>query len=323
MIQRKKIALITLALAVNVSTAGAETILYSNDFNDPSKPLVAVNWVTFELSNQQLVLTCTRDSATDPDNLITSTGGVDDPSVTFPADVLPDQETLELRVDLIGANQDDAFADIHWGNFGNGYGLTKNQNQIILFKAWNNFTSWAFLFATNQVVKNDNATLALSFTHLGSDLKITARVLDKENAKAVLFEHTVIDTPQVDPTFPNRAVKGILSSPDPAGTPYVLQYTGYAVVGIAWLDPERAPSPLAQVTYDNLQVQEYESPQLTIQQAVVLSWPLTEGQFILESAPGVNGPWTPVIDPWWRSNAGRNEMCIPAPESLKLFRLSQ
>jgi len=60
---------------------------------------------------------------------------------------------------------------------------------------------------------------------------------------------------------------------------------------------------------------------LAIQNAVVLSWPLTPGQFILESAASVDAPWAPVPNPWWRTNAGQNQVSILAPDSLKLFRL--
>ena len=92
---------------------------------------------------------------------------------------------------------------------------------------------------------------------------------------------------------------------------------------MSWFNSQQAPSPRAQVIYDNLELWQYESPQLTIQNAVVLSWPLTQGQFVLESAPSLDGPWAPVLDLWWRTNAGQNQVSILAPDSLKLFRLRQ
>lgn len=91
---------------------------------------------------------------------------------------------------------------------------------------------------------------------------------------------------------------------------------------LQWANPAYPPySNYAQVTYDNLEVWQYESPQLAIHNAVVLCWPVTQGQFILESASTVDGPWEPVPDPWWRTNAAQNEVCILAPDSMKLFRL--
>ncbi|MBM3883191.1 MAG: hypothetical protein FJ387_26335 [Verrucomicrobia bacterium] len=282
MIHRKTIALVTLALvASGVSTTLAQTLLYSNDFSDPSKPLTALNWVTYAFSNQQLVLTCTRNAATDTNNLGTSTGGVEPPPSLFASAVLPDQHTLELRIDLFSANQDGAFADIHAAFNGKGYFFVKDQNEIALLKGWwpNPPASWAVFFWTNSPVKNQNVTLVLALTRLGSDLRINTRVLDKDNANAVLFERTVTDTPQADPVLPNRAVKGILSYPDPAGTPYALQSFGYPVVGVAWVNPQSAPSPLAQVVYDNLEVWQYE-------------WPLSGTRYVNVNNPNPVPPYT-------------------------------
>jgi hypothetical protein len=60
---------------------------------------------------------------------------------------------------------------------------------------------------------------------------------------------------------------------------------------------------------------------MTIQNAVVLSWPAKPEPFILESADNADGPWTPVPDPWCRTNAECTEASIAAPGSLKFFRL--
>jgi hypothetical protein len=53
----------------------------------------------------------------------------------------------------------------------------------------------------------------------------------------------------------------------------------------------------------------------------VLSWPVTAAQFVVESAPGVNGPWETVPDPWLRTNATQIQMSVSAPDSMRLFRL--
>ncbi len=316
---RTNLALIALALAGGLSTSFAQSLLYSNDFSS-SMPLILAGPATYSVSNQQLVLTCTRTTATDTNNAVTSTGAVAPPTL-FPAGVLPDQQTLELRVDLIGANQDDAFADLDWFGNNGSYCFLKDQNEIGLLKGWNNGTSYACFFWTNVLVKNENVTLVLTLTRLGSDLRITTRVLDKDNANAILFERTTTDTPASDPALPSRSVKGFLLYPDPVGTPYVQQSSGYADVAIAWLNPQSGPNPLAQVIYDNLEVWRYQTPQLNIQNAVVLSWPVTAAQFVVESAPGVDGPWETVPDPWLRANATQIQMCVTAPDSMRLFRL--
>ncbi len=149
-------------------------------------------------------------------------------------------------------------------------------------------------------------------------------MLDKDNANTVLFERTVIDTPQADPVLPDRAVEGIRTVLDRKENPFVLQYSGYALVGIGWLNPEKGPNPPAEVTYDNFEVWQYESPQLAIHQdALVLTWPVTKGQFIVETAPGLDGPWMPLPDPWLRTSNGQCEVSIRATDSLRFFRLHQ
>ena len=91
---------------------------------------------------------------------------------------------------------------------GQGYLFFKDEDEVGLVKFWNGAISHAWFFYENRPLKNQNATLVLALTRRGSDLGITTRILDKDNANAVLFERTVTDTPQVDPVFPNRAVKG-------------------------------------------------------------------------------------------------------------------
>jgi hypothetical protein len=136
----RRFIFIALTVAVNVSTAWAKDLLYRNDFSGPTAPN-PINWATSQIVNEQLILTSTRTSPTDPNNLVTSTGGVG-PLTLFPDGPLPDQQTLELRVDVVSANQDDATADIHWYNNNNGrYFFSKNQNGISLLKGWNNASS--------------------------------------------------------------------------------------------------------------------------------------------------------------------------------------
>ena len=90
---------------------------------------------------------------------------------------------------------------------------------------------------------------------------------------------------------------------------------------VTWVNSQRAPYGNAAATFDNLGVWQYESPQLAIRNAVVLSWPVTSAAFVLESALTVEGPWEPVPNPWSRTNAAQNEVCVLAPDSMKLFRL--
>jgi hypothetical protein len=327
MIHKTNIALITLALAVCVSTAFAQTLLLQDDFSGPNLPGWTTGVFPGDLTevNQQLVISENFFGPMQTNNLLaTFTGAMHSIPIAGP---LPDHQTLELRADLVGANQGDARAGVHYfDGVGQGYIFGKSQNVVTLFKFWDGGVNnaGAVFFYEHPQLKNQNVTLVLALTRLGSSLRITTRVLDKDNANAVLFERTVTDTSQADPVLPNRGADGSLSYPDRAGTPWpVTSASGNIVLSLTWINPTRAPQPDAQVIYDNAEVWQYESPQLTIQNAVVLSWPLTQGQFVLESASSVNGTWATVPDPWWRTNAGQNQVSILAPDSLKLFRLRQ
>ncbi|HNQ89292.1 MAG TPA: hypothetical protein PKM73_11800 [Verrucomicrobiota bacterium] len=311
----------TLALAACISTTLAQTVLFEDDFGDP-------NLTAWELPpnsstvDQQFVLSGDF-GPMNPDNYLAAWTGAGRSIPT--SGPLPDHQTLEFRADLVDANQADALASVHYFNgVDKGYIFGKSQNVLTCFKFWNGAqnNSGAVFFYDHSQLKNQNVTLTLALTRLGSDLTITTRILDKDNANAVLFERTVTDTPQADPVLPNRAPDGMLCYPDPAGTPWpVLSSSGSMVLSLTWLNPTQAPQPTAQVVFDNAEAWQYESPELTIQNAIVLSWPVTTGQFVLESASSVDGPWQPIVEPWSRTKEGQVQVCILAPDSSKFFRL--
>ncbi len=315
--------MIALALAGGVLTTSAQTLVWSDNFDD-NNPIGWTKGIQGQMTeaNQQFYIWGTFGPTPTNSAIDTYCFGYHSIPTAGP---LPDQQTLEARVDLVSANQADATACLQFlwlsGTFP-GYAFFKEQDNISFVKSWSIGQSNALFFWTNLPVKNANVTLVLSLTRQGSNVKITTRVLDKDDANAVLFERSVVDTPQSDPVLPNRAVNGFLYVPDLVGTPGpVTQAPDSVSLGMGWFNPLSASQGAAQVIYDNLEVSQYESPQLTIQNAVVLSWPLTQGAFVLESADNVNGPWTPVPDPWCRTNAGQNEVSICAPDSLRLFRL--
>jgi hypothetical protein len=315
------IAVMTLALATGVSSTSAQTLLWSDNFASD------LGWTKgflgqVSVTDEQFWIwnTCGRTPTNSP---------VDTYCLAYhsipTAGPLPDQQTLEVRVDLVGANQNDAFASLQFFWFNgtpHAYAFLKDEDEIGLMKSWNTGQSNAFLSWTNLPVKNTNVTLVLSLTRQGTNVAITTRVLDKDNANAVLFECAVIDTPQSDPVLPNRAVKGFLTVADLVGTPWpVTQAPDSVELGMGWLNPLSPSQGAAQVIYDNLEVWQYQTPQLNIQNAVVLSWPVTAAQFVVESAPSVSGPWETVPEPWLRTNATQIQMSVSAPESMRLFRL--
>jgi hypothetical protein len=322
------LTLIALALVAGVTTVSAQTLVWS----DTEFVVSPTDWNTgpfpgiLQSVNGQLIVIENSFGSAQPNRpLATHVPGV---HVLPSFGALPDQQTLELRADLVSANQNDAFAAIalNWAvpgpAFGSGYMFFKDDDEIALLKFYNQATSFAWFFYSNQPIAKQNVTLVLSLTRRGSNVDITTRVLDKQNANAVLFDHTVTDTPQADPVLPNGAVRGFIGTPDPPGSPWpLLGSPGAAELTLSWFNSQQAPNPHAQVIYDNLELWQYQTPQLNIQNAVVLSWPVTAAQFVVESAPGVNGPWETVPDPWLRTNGTQIQMSFPASDSMRLFRL--
>jgi hypothetical protein len=328
--RKTKIALVALALVAGVSTISAQTLLWS----DTTFPIGPTEWNTgpfpgiLDDTGEQLIVTENFFGSAQPNNPLATHVPAAHMLPSFGA--LPDQQTLELRADLVSANQNDTFAAIalNWAvpgpAFGSGYMFFKDEDEIALLKFYNGATSFAWFFYSNQPIANLNVTLVLSLTRRGSSVDITTRVLDKQNANAVLFDHTVTDTPQADPVLPNRAVRGSIGVSDPPGNPWPLWGSpGVAELTLSWFNSQQAPNPRAQVIYDNLELWQYESPQLAIQNAVLLSWPISQGQgqFVVESAGSVDGPWASVPDPWSRTTNGECQVSVLAKDRMQIFRL--
>ncbi len=316
MFAANKTVLITVASAACAWSTFAQSLLFRDDFGGPNQ------WSWGTIVNQQLLFSTAIGSMNTNVPSDSFCGAA--PPVLAPAP-LSDNQTLEYRVDLVGRNQDELAAHLHYAasGTGGGYAFVKSQDIVAFFKFFDGGPSMAFFFSTNCPLKDTNVVLVLALTRRGSNLEINTRILDKDNANAVLFDRTVVDTPEADPVLPSGAVEGMVSTVDRAGTPWPIVHQGPVgiVLGMTWYNSTRGTEGAAQVTFDNMEVWQYETPPLAIQNAVVLSWPLTQGQFVLESATSVAGPWTVVPEPWWRTNASQNEVSIRAPDSMRLFRL--
>lgn len=323
---KENLLLITAALAAGASTVSAQTLLWS----DTTFPLGLTEWSTagfpgiLDNTGGQLTVTENFFSRADTNNPIaTHVPALHTAPSSGP---LADGQTIELRADLVSASQNDAFANLAFnyviGGQGNGYMFNKGGDGLSLAKFYDVPSKFAYFFATNQPLKHENVTLVLALTGVGTNLNITTRVLDKDNSKAVLFERTITDTPAADQVLPPYAAGGMIGTNDPPGTPWaLLMGPSWIELALTWADPLLAPEPRARVTFDNAAVWQYQTPQLTIQDAVVISWPVLQGQFLLYSAPTLTGAWAPVPDPWMRTNNGVCEVSVPTADSAKFFRL--
>ena len=105
---RKKNVALTLALTACVSTAFAQTNWLKDDFNGPTLTWTESSLAQIGVVNEQLVVSGSF-PAPQTNNPLASAGGAFH-LIALPSDPLPDQQTLELRADLVGANQNDAWA---------------------------------------------------------------------------------------------------------------------------------------------------------------------------------------------------------------------
>ncbi len=324
--RKANLLLVTAALTASVSSLSAQTLLWS----DTTFPIGPTEWSTQSFqgilhnTGGQLLVTEDFFGPMQPNNPVaTHVPAIHAAPSSGP---LPDGQTLELRADLISAPQSEAWASVALnyiiGGLANGYMFNKGGDGLSLMKFYNGATKFAWFFSANQPLKNANVTLVLALTRVGTNLNVTTRVLDKDNGDAVLFDRTITDTPKADPVLPSYTVGGLVGMADPVGTPWpILAGPTWIELTLSWDNPLLAPNPRAQVTFDNVEVWQYESPQLKVQDAVVLSWSVTAGQYVPYSAPSLSGPWAAVGNPWMRITNGVCEVSVPRTDSVRFFRL--
>ena len=87
-----------------------------------------------------------------------------------------------------------------------------------------------------------------------------------------------------------------------------------------WIDPVKGTQGSAEATFDNVELRLYDPPQLTIEPAVIVSWPVQPGNWTLESSPQVDGPYSQLqLSP---SVVGfRLQVVVPNSNQTQFFRL--
>ncbi len=117
---------------------------------------------------------------------------------------LKEGRTIEFRVDLVGGSGTDAFAVLAFipNTGGNtpgtlaGYGLAKDPDDVLITKGVQKY--FVADDTTTAELKNENVALVLTMTAKGGNVIVTGKILDKDANDAVLWERTVVDTPQAD-----------------------------------------------------------------------------------------------------------------------------
>lgn len=165
---------------------------------------------------------------------------------------IEDGVTLEFRIDLIEANQPEAYAVVGFipkdtsVSQLSGYSAVKDNGDVILAKGLNKF----FYDITDGVWTEtpENITLSISMTGKGDSVVMTVKVLDIENNNAVLFEQTSIDTPDAD-DFQT-------GTDSPAG-PFIGKPGNFVL--LLYHNDQTGSLPASTVTLDNAKVFQYEA----------------------------------------------------------------
>ena len=232
--------------------------------------------------------------------------------------IVGDGKTIEWRADLIGINENTTATKIEVG----GYLFYKGRDFVALGKLGIGQTVVMFS-CERAAVRNSNVVLAFAMTRAKQNLILTARVLDKTNQNAVLYERTVVDTPLVDHSLTTAEFQAI------TGMPLSLVAEGNFgptmsgdLVGLdIWQYNYDGQQPAAEATFDNLELRTSEVPGVSIGRAVRLRWPASSTlNYAVEGAPTAQGPWLPVQDPVL---PGFQQMTVPANDIMGFFRLRQ
>jgi hypothetical protein len=122
---------------------------------------------------------------------------------------LKEGRTIELRVDVVQTGGKDSFAVLGFIPTGNsagtlsGYGLAKSTTDLLMTKGINRYFAAESWPPTGKPdAPNENVTLVLTIRASGGSAYVTGRILDKANNNAVLWEKTVVDTPEADLVVP-------------------------------------------------------------------------------------------------------------------------
>jgi hypothetical protein len=221
---------------------------------------------------------------------------------------VPNGQTVELRVDLVGMDEHATAAgmDLWNGVSGAGYALFKGHDFIHLCKPSLSVAGiHGQFFHERVVIKNTNVVLALAVTRVNPNVILTARVLDKEINNAVLYERSVVDTPNIDRTLTQAEMEAASGMHMTAGTDVGPPVTSGSEVLLSVFQYNDGTRPAAEVTYDNLErwtsVFPVWRPEIAIQ---LLSTSSPKVDLTLSAAPNsswaieraleLTGPWTNI-----------------------------
>ncbi len=171
-------------------------------------------------------------------------------------------QSLEWRADLVGMNTDATAALLELPCANGAYVFWKGRDFFHLTKYIYASGGPAHFLHESTPLQNTNVVLAFALTRATPNLILTVRILDKANQNAVLYERSVVDTPNVDRTLNETEqqiasgmwLKAVNDIQEPPWTSFI------ALALDAWQYNYDGNRPAANATFDNAEVWTYHVP---------------------------------------------------------------
>lgn len=235
---------------------------------------------------------------------------------------MPEGRTLEWRADLVSLDENATnVAVLAVGGNSGLYVFHKGLNFAYVWK-WSPSYGISIFSCEKAAVRNTNIVLALALTRVNPNLVITVRVLDKADPNTVLYQHSVVDTPNADATLTAAQFEAVVGKrfQDVVADGREAPFTSFSVLlGVEqWTDGNQ---PACRAIFDNAELWTSDIPLVGIERAVRLSWPASPtNSYAVEGAPTVVGPWLPVQD---LAIPGMQQMTVPLSSAGQFFRLQR
>lgn len=227
---------------------------------------------------------------------------------------LQDGQTVELRFDLAGMTGTTSqirgagpvLAESIRADADQGYYISVVTTGTVLGKN-PGFETDLYARDTLSSYYRAGITVILSVTRLdASTAKLRLRLVDQNRNGAVVWDASWTDTPGIDP---------VSYGSDIEAPPYLSFVEAGFFFGFAPTPPQQPPKDLS-LTIDNFSLRVFESSpaELQIERAVLLTPPPSASPYVVEGAPTVHGPWTPLSAPevWIH---GVQHLLVPVSEN--------
>lgn len=227
---------------------------------------------------------------------------------------------VEVRADVLSINEPRAYAVLGLGAEEGGYRVMTDFKDLTIAKygkvdgeSWDAHLFWRPIYLPSGGPR----TLSAAFRHTETGTEILVKILDPSNQE-VLYQVRVKDTGRDDSL--QGLQRGINLQPEAIVAPFS-RTPMLPWLGVAYLNVQKPPSKTILVTMDNLEVSEFVEPELTMEQAVTLTWEKdTMGQYVLLVSDSLQKPvWHLWPEPVFDRN-GEMRSTAPAAATPRYFK---